>query len=62
MISLIKKGINKDAICAFYMSDKYHDSDVSCVSRRLLDDAGVKYTQVDFGKKKIIIDFDKDNV
>ena len=56
--AIIQKGIKQ----VYFLSDKYHDSDVSSVSRRLFDDAGVKYKQLDLGKKQIIIDFDKDNV
>lgn len=56
--AIIQSGIKE----VYFLSDKYHDSDVSCVSRRMFDDAGVKYKQVDFGNKQIIINLNKENV
>ena len=39
--TLIQNGITE----VIYESDKYHDTDVWVVSRRLLDAAGIKYRQ-----------------
>ena len=56
--AIIQSGIKE----VKYLCDKYHDTETQYCSRRMFDDAGVKYTQLDFGKKQIIIDFDKDKV
>ncbi|XP_044144366.1 deoxycytidylate deaminase isoform X1 [Bufo gargarizans] len=54
---IIQAGI-KDVI---YMSDKYHDTPEMKASRRLLDLAGIKYTNFVPKMKKIVIDFDSIN-
>ena len=56
--AIIQSGIKE----IYYLCDKYHDTDIQYASRRMLDSAGVKYTQLDFGKKTIVIDFDKDKM
>ncbi|MBQ3213700.1 MAG: cytidine deaminase, partial [Clostridia bacterium] len=56
--AIIQSGIKE----IYYLSDKYHDTPMQRVSRRLLDAAGVKYTELDLGKKQVLIDFDKDLV
>ena len=56
--AIIQSGIKH----IYYLSDKYHDTPTQFVSRRLLDSAGVKYTELKLGKKEININFDKDLV
>lgn len=56
--AIIQSGIKE----IFYLCDKHHDDAIFRVSRKLLDAAGVKYTQLDFGNKEIVISLDKDKV
>ena len=56
--AIIQSGINQ----VFYLSDKYASSDSTRASKRMFDAAGVKYTQLDFGKKKVTIDFDESKI
>lgn len=56
--AIIQSGIKE----IYYLSDKYHDTPMQRVSRRLLDAAGVKYTKLNLGKKQVLINFDKDLV
>ena len=40
-----------------YLSDKYADTPVTKASKRMLDAAGVKYTQLKTDLKSITLDF-----
>ena len=51
---IIQSGIRN----VIYFSDKYKDKDSTIASKRLLDMAGVPYTQFVPRMKKIVIDFD----
>ena len=53
--AIIQSGIKE----IYYLSDKYHDTPMQRVSRRLLDAAGVKYTELDLGVKTVTINYDK---
>lgn len=50
---IIQSGIKE----ILYLSDKYKDTDQVKASKRMLDMAGVAYRQLNFGDKKIEIDF-----
>jgi dCMP deaminase len=50
---IIQSGIKQ----ILYLSDKYKDTDSVKASKKMLDMADVKYTQINFGDKKIEIDF-----
>lgn len=50
---IIQSGIKE----ILYLSDKYKDTDPVKASKKMLDMAKVKYTQINFGDKKIEIDF-----
>jgi dCMP deaminase len=50
---IIQSGIKE----ILYLSDKYKDTDSVKASKKMLDMAEVKYTQINFGNKKIEIDF-----
>ena len=41
----------------YYLSDKYADSLSTLASKRMMDSAGVKYTQLRPGVKSILLDF-----
>ena len=51
--AIIQSGIKH----IYYLSDKYKDTDGVRASKKMLDMAGVKYTQMDFDHKKIEIEF-----
>ena len=51
--AIIQSGIKR----VVYLSDKYRDSDSSIASRRMFDDAGVKYEQFESKDKELIIKF-----
>ncbi len=51
--AIIQSGI-KDII---YLSDKYHDTPSMAASRRMLDAAGVKYSQIKLKRSKLVISF-----
>ena len=51
---IIQSGIRQ----IFYYSDKHADKKITIASKRLLDMAGVKYSQFVPKMKKIVIDFD----
>ena len=40
-----------------YLSDKYHDTMMNLVSKRMLDAAGVKYTRMRTDLKELVLDF-----
>ncbi|MBN1517898.1 dCMP deaminase family protein [Candidatus Sumerlaeota bacterium] len=50
---LIQKGVGR----IVYLSDKYHDSDSSVASRRMLDMAGVEYEAFQADRDRLTIDF-----
>ena len=56
--AIIQSGIKH----VYYLCDKHHDEPIYRVSRKLLDSAGVKYTQLDFGNKEIVISLDKNKI
>lgn len=51
--AIIQAGIKE----VIYLSDKYHDSDGSKASRRMLTSAGVKLSRFVPSKEKIVLDF-----
>ena len=51
--AIIQCGIKE----VMYLSDKYHDTMMNLVSKRMLDAAGVKYTQLRTNLKSITLDF-----
>lgn len=44
--AIVQSGIKE----VIYLSDKYHDTDMSIASRQILDKCGVKYNQINFLK------------
>lgn len=52
--AIIQSGIKE----IFYLSDKYANTDSIIVSKKMLDMAGVKYTQLTFDVKDILLNFD----
>ena len=50
---IIQSGINE----IIYLSDKYRDTDIVKASKRMLEMAGVKMTQLDMGSKVIELDY-----
>lgn len=42
--AIVQTGIKE----VIYLSDKYHDTDMSIAARQILDKCGVKYTQANF--------------
>ena len=40
-----------------YLSDKYADTPVTKASKRMLDAAGVRYTQLNTALNEIVLDF-----
>lgn len=52
---IIQSGISK----VVYLSDKYHDTEASKASRRMLDMAGLEYVPFEAGVSQIVIDFAK---
>lgn len=51
--AIIQSGIKK----IIYLSDKYKDTESTIASKRMLDQAGVTYTQLDTDRKEILISF-----
>ena len=51
--AIIQSGVKE----VYYLSDKYADSMATLASKRMLDAAGVKYTQLRTGVKSITLDF-----
>lgn len=49
--AVIQSGIKE----VIYLSDKYKDSDATKASRRMFDEAGVKYHHLDTEKKELVI-------
>lgn len=56
--AIIQSGIKK----VVYLSDKYALSDSTTASKRMFESSGVEYVQLDFGKKKVVIDLDASKV
>jgi len=52
--AIIQSGIKE----IIYLSDKYKDTESTVASKRMLDRAGVKYTQLSMDNKKIILNYD----
>ncbi|MCI0450520.1 MAG: dCMP deaminase family protein [Chlorobi bacterium] len=50
---IIQSGIKE----IIFLSDKYKDTDSVKASKKMLDMAGVKYKQLNFGDKRLEIDF-----
>ena len=48
---IIQAGITE----VIYLSDKYHDSNMSIAARRMFDMSGVRYTQYSGKKENIVI-------
>ena len=51
--AIIQSGIQE----VLYLSDKYADTMMNLVSKRMLDAAGVKYTQMQTEVKELVLDF-----
>ena len=51
--AIIQSGIKE----VMYLSDKYHDTMMNLVSKRMLDAAGVKYTRMRPDLKELVLDF-----
>ena len=51
--SIIQSGIKE----VMYLSDKYNDTMLNLVSKRMLDAAGVKYTRMRTDLKELTLDF-----
>ncbi len=51
--AIIQSGIKE----LYYLSDKYADTDGVRASKKMLDMAGIKYTQMDLKGKKIELEF-----
>lgn len=51
--AIIQTGIRK----VVYLSDKYHDSDPTKASRRMLESAGVELMQLKMHEKEIVLKF-----
>ena len=51
--AIIQSGIKE----VIYLSDKYHDTMLNLVSKRMLSAAGVKFTQLETTVKSITLDF-----
>ena len=56
--AIVQSGIKE----VYYLSDKYHDTEAQFISRRILDSAGVKYTQLKFKNKQIVLDLDETKI
>jgi dCMP deaminase len=53
--AIIQSGIKE----VVYLSDKYHDTPSTIASRRMLDAAGVKLTQIKPTKAQIVLSFEE---
>ena len=51
--AIIQSGVKE----VYYLSDKYADSLTTLASKRMLDSAGVRYTQLRTNIKSITLDF-----
>ena len=51
--AIIQSGIKE----VMYLSDKYNDTMLNLVSKRMLDAAGVKYTRMCTDLKELVLDF-----
>ena len=51
--AIIQSGISE----VIYLSDKYNDTMLNLVSKRMLQAAGVKFTQMHTGLKELTLDF-----
>ena len=51
--AIIQCGIKE----VIYLSDKYHDTMLNLVSKRMLDAAGVKFTRMRTELKELVLDF-----
>jgi len=51
--AIIQSGVKE----LYYLSDKYADTPTTKASKRMLDAAGVKYTQLRTGIKTLTLDF-----
>lgn len=56
--AIIQSGIKQ----VIYLSDKYADTPSTRASKRMFDASGVKYTQLDFKKKAVVIDLDAEKI
>ena len=54
--AIIQSGIKQ----VYYLSDKHKEDSIYKVSKKLFDSAGVKYTQLKFDRKEVVINFDCD--
>lgn len=52
--AIIQSGIKE----IIYLSDKYKETESTIASKRMLDRAGVKYTQLNMENKKITLNYD----
>ncbi len=52
--AIIQSGIKE----IYYLSDKYNGTEANIVSKKMLDMAGVKYKQLKFDTKHIVLNFD----
>ena len=53
--AIIQSGIKE----VVYLSDKYHDTPSTIASRRMLDAAGIKLTQIKLTKAHIVLNFEE---
>ena len=51
--AIIQSGVKE----VLYLSDKYNDTMLNLASKRMLQAAGVKFTQLHFDRKEILLDF-----
>ena len=51
--AIIQSGVKE----VYYLSDKYSDSMATLASKRMMDSAGVRYTQMRTSLKTITLDF-----
>ena len=51
--AIIQSGVKE----VLYLSDKYCDTMLNLASKRMLQAAGVKFTQLHFDRKEILLDF-----
>lgn len=56
--AIIQSGIKQ----IYFLSDKYHNTEGAEISRKILDSAGVKYNQLNFGEKKVSISLNANDV
>ena len=51
--AIIQSGVKE----VLYLSDKYCDTMLNLASKRMLQAAGVRFTQLHFDRKEILLDF-----